>query len=582
MKKVILILLTLCLFCGLALPAYAAEDDTAIDQPIKQEQEPVVVATLEELQAAINVAEDGDIIEVSSTINMRYTELLTEKRIVLIRAEGFSKCFFALFDNSKVSGFTIVDDLQKSCMVIAESYSGNIYIENCSFIGKGNVSSNMINMFQGNIMVNGCNFIDGCETPITIGSLSDVIIENCTFSGNKAMMRGGAIQNSGSLVVRNTKISENQSCLGGGISNSGNLTLDNCVLYGNISTEDPGADIYSEGVLTIVSIAESPDNAEFYNETTGEKVDLPFESYEGSAKLICLTEEQAAEYFSPKPGDNDNNEDTPPEQPQPPQEPGDQTGDDDNATGGEQPPQEPTQPPQGGSGDNPADTTPNTPQPPQKPSDGGNSNDDYTPPIDYRPSQRPVKPSTGTKPEEDSKPQEQPDVPASTKPQLACNGAMIDTSRTVVLLGYGDGLLHENDPLTRAQLATIIYRLLDDDSIAKYSNAQLAFSDVAADAWYAPYVRVIQSAKIVNGVGGGKYNPNGTVTWAQVVTILSRFVEPQEYAMQHISYDGWAIEAIQTAAANGWIMDSADFDPDAIISRGELVRLVNGVLAMYR
>lgn len=190
MKKVILILLTLCLFCGLALPAYATEDDTAIDQPIKQEQEPVVVATLEELQAAINVAEDGDIIEVSSTINMRYTELLTEKRIVLIRAEGFSKCFFALFDNSKISGFTIVDDLQKSCMVIAESYSGNIYIENCSFIGKGNASSNMINMFQGNIMVNGCNFIDGCETPITIGSLSDVIIENCTFSGNKSMMRG--------------------------------------------------------------------------------------------------------------------------------------------------------------------------------------------------------------------------------------------------------------------------------------------------------------------------------------------------------------------------------------------------------
>ena len=50
---------------------------------------------------------------------------------------------------------------------------------------------------------------------------------------------------------------------------------------------------------------------------------------------------------------------------------------------------------------------------------------------------------------------------------------MIDTTRTVVLLGYGDGLLHEDDPLTRAQLATIVFRLLDDASIARYSNTYM-------------------------------------------------------------------------------------------------------------
>lgn len=159
---------------------------------------------------------------------------------------------------------------------------------------------------------------------------------------------------------------------------------------------------------------------------------------------------------------------------------------------------------------------------------------------------------------------------------------MIDTSRTVVLLGYGDGLTHEDDPLTRAQLATIIYRLLDDDAITKYRNAELAFTDVAADAWYAPYVRVIQAAKIVNGVGGGKYDSNGTVTWAQIITILTRFVEPQEYTLQHIQYHGWAVQAIQTAVANGWIKDRADFNPDSVIGRGELTQLINGVLALYR
>lgn len=72
------------------------------------------------------------------------------------------------------------------------------------------------------------------------------------------------------------------------------------------------------------------------------------------------------------------------------------------------------------------------------------------------------------------------------------------------------------------------------------------------------------------------------MTWAQTITILSRFVEPQDYELQHIQYDGWAVDAVQTAVALGWIEDSAEFNPDAIISRGALVQLVNSVLEMYR
>ena len=59
MKKAILIVLMALM---LVIPAYAAEGDVATDQPIQQEQEPVVVASLEELQAAIDAAEDGDTI----------------------------------------------------------------------------------------------------------------------------------------------------------------------------------------------------------------------------------------------------------------------------------------------------------------------------------------------------------------------------------------------------------------------------------------------------------------------------------------------------------------------------------------
>ena len=208
-----------------------------------------------------------------------------------------------------------------------------------------------------------------------------------------------------------------------------------------------------------------------------------------------------------------------------------------------------------------------TPTPTPTPDDSDNDDDD-TPPVS-RPS-RPSRPAV-------SKPK-----PTAPAPALVCGNAVLDTSRSVVLQGYGDGLLHLEDSLTRAQMATILYRLLDEKSIAAYETAEAAFTDVPADMWCSRYVSAIAKAGIVAGVGNGSFYPNGKLTWAQILTVLSRFTEPKACALQHIQYDGWAVEAVQTAVALGWIEDSADFDPNAIISRGDFAKLVNGVLALYR
>lgn len=639
MKKAILIVLVALV---LVIPAYAAEGDPATDQPIQQEQEPVVVATLDELQAAIEAAGDGDTIMSSKKIDLNNVSLICTKDIT-IRGGTDNHCFFSISGDCELSGLKILSDDSRSTFALIESIGNkvcNVKINDCQFIRNGNndVFNNtfLINIFSGNVEFKNCKFLNEESTTLSISSAATVNIENCFFAGTHTLFAGGAIYNSGHLAINNSKIADNSSGLGGAIYNDGSLSISNSIIKGNVGKNEfdvvEGNDIYSCGVLTITD--EQSADSGFYEETTGEKLALPLVDYTGIARLTYLTVEQAAEYFAPKPGDDGNGsgENTLPEQPQPPQEPGDQTGDDDT-TGGEQPPQEPTQPPEGegtnnpdnpDSGDQntpqqpeqpphngneddptdtppqppeqpteppqddtpdkPADTTPDTPQPPQKPSDSDNSGDDnYTSPVGYRPSQRPIWPVVTVKPTEDNKPQDQPENnPTPAKPQLACNGAVIDTSRTVVLLGYGDGLLHEGDPLTRAQMATVIYRLLDDESIALYSNTQVAFTDVAADAWYAPYVRVIQAAGIVNGVGDGKYDPEGLLTWGQALTILSRFVEPQEYTLQHIQYSGWALQSIKTTVANGWIRDSVAFNPDAVISRGQLEQLINGVLALYR
>ena len=128
-----------------------------------------------------------------------------------------------------------------------------------------------------------------------------------------------------------------------------------------------------------------------------------------------------------------------------------------------------------------------------------------------------------------------------------------------------------------------VFNVSVDYLLGRRNDRQLDLSGLtAAEAWYAPYVSVIQAAGIVNGVGDGKNDPNDTVTWAQIITILTRFVELQKCTLQHIQYGGWAVQAIQTAVARGGIEDRADFAPDASISRGQLEQLINNVLALYR
>lgn len=579
MKKAILtVLMTLLL----VIPAYAMDGEFILDT--LQDEAQFVVSTWEELQAAVDIAEDGDTITLADgfiQIPNGVTLGSADKHIVIQLSQQYA------------------DMYKDSSLLVFNMGEQAAYIQNITFNGN-DIPANSMVFLCCDATIYGCDFIN-CKTTFDTSCIRTAGISgnitNCTFSNNYGT-GGGAIDiaQGGNVEIDNCKFLNNSGLQGGVVHNNGTVKFG--VNYFKDNTSEYGGHIvYSYGEVEIDLNME--DYTSLYGYTPkGWYHDSIFKDW---STTINLDEWEPVELsyidqFCYLAFDSDNSmSDTLPEQPT---EPGDQTGDDDT-TGGEQPsegeglgnpdnpangdqdnPQEPTEPPQDDTTNNPADTTPDTPQ---QPTNGNNSgDDDYTPPVDYKPSQRPTRPSVTVKPTENDKPQTQPDTPAPAKPQFVCNGAVIDTSRTVVLLGYGDGLLHEDDPLTRAQLATIIFRLLDDESIALYCNAQVAFADVAADAWYAPYVSVIQAAGIVNGVGDGKYDPNGTVTWAQIITILTRFVGPQDYTLQHIQYHGWAVQAIQTAVANGWIKDRADFNPDSVIGRGELAQLINGVLALYR
>ena len=559
-RKTIAALLVIAMIMGLSAPAYAVDTPTEApeqtqEQPQPQEPEqeetPVVVSTLEDLQAAVTAAEGGDTIAVSAEITLDGVALETDKDITITRAGTYeSGSFFRLKNSAVLSGFTM-ENYKSSATVVCDSAAE---IKHCSFVGDVEITESFIKAYmlfsKADVVISDCSFSGALYSAIRSNQNAQLSITNSTFSNNSSYAQGGAINSSGTLILDNCTFTGNKAVSGGGVYCSGNLTITDCRFSGNqIENEKFGTDILSQGTLSITN--DPQDSAGFYEESTGEKVILPLTDYASTAKLIFLTDEQATEYFAPNEqnGGEDNSNPNEPDE-----------GEPENPT--ETPSEPPEQPDNGDDGDNPAE--------PEEPQDTPDSGDDdyYEPPV-----YRPVHPTKPVEPE----PQPEP------APTMECNNAVIDTSRSVVLLGYGDGSLHENDPLTRAQLATIVYRLLDDDSIAVYDTDGAAqFMDVTPDAWYYRYVQTINRAGIVLGVGEGNYAPNGLVTWAQTITILSRFVEQQDYELQHIQYDGWALDAVQTAVALGWIEDHAAFNPDAIISRGELVQLVNSVLAMYR
>lgn len=565
MKRTLSFLLVLALMLSMITSAFAADDIEGGEQPQESEnQTTVTVSTLEELETAIAAAEDGDTIAISTEIMLDGVALETDSDITLVRADTYeSGLLMRLQNGAKLFGFSFEDNAA-STLGLDSSWSTAIEIVNCHFKGDAEntqsfiVAGGGINYFN-QFLIDNCTFEGAAYSAITSRSRLTLTVSNCEFINNSTYTQGGAIHSSGTLVLDKCTFTGNKAVSGGGVYCSGNLTITDCQFSGNqIENEKFGTDVFSMGTLGITD--DPQDGAGYYEESTGEKVSLPLADFANTAKLIWLTDEQAAEYFAPEE----------PEEPSP-----DDTGDDEQ-DGGDTPAEPPTTPSEPPNDDNGNDI-PDDQQPPSEPQEQPNGDEDgdipddgNEPEIVYRPVYIRVPVYIEREPEED---------PA---PSFVCGDAVIDTSRSVKLEGYTDGLLHLEDGLTRAQFMTILYRLLDEDTVERYENTDTIFADVAPDAWYCRYVSTIANAGIVCGTGDGNFDPEGILTWGHIVTILSRFVEPQEYQLQYIQYDGWAANSVETAVALGWITDHAAFNPDAPISRGELAYFVNFVLGLYR
>ena len=149
------------------------------------------------------------------------------------------------------------------------------------------------------------------------------------------------------------------------------------------------------------------------------------------------------------------------------------------------------------------------------------------------------------------------------------------------VIGYPDGTIRPEGKITRAEVATIFFRLLTDDARAEFDSTENSFKDVAAGSWYNRAISTLANANILIGDEKGNFRPNDSITRAEMATIIARFDKLTETGKTFSDIKGhWAQEAIEMAATKGWLDGYPDgtFLPNNAITRAETFKIINSVL----
>lgn len=150
------------------------------------------------------------------------------------------------------------------------------------------------------------------------------------------------------------------------------------------------------------------------------------------------------------------------------------------------------------------------------------------------------------------------------------------------VVGYSDGLVHPERNITRAEVASIFFRLLQDDVREKNLTDQNPFNDVFTDDWFNVAVSTMYDMDIVFGRTDYQFDPDAYITRAEFAAIAARF-DSDSYSGDDLFTDiegHWAADQINRAAEKGWITGYPDgtFGPNRYITRAEAVTMINRVL----
>ena len=154
------------------------------------------------------------------------------------------------------------------------------------------------------------------------------------------------------------------------------------------------------------------------------------------------------------------------------------------------------------------------------------------------------------------------------------------------IIGYPDGTVRPDGNITRAEVATIFFRLLTDEARETYWCQTNGYTDVPAQRWYNNAVSTLSNMGIISGYPDGSFRPDAPITRAELTKIAVGFFQ---YADQHFRYQGdfsdvtgreWYAGFVAAASALGLIEGYPDgtFRPNEAITRAETCTIVNRTL----
>lgn len=167
-------------------------------------------------------------------------------------------------------------------------------------------------------------------------------------------------------------------------------------------------------------------------------------------------------------------------------------------------------------------------------------------------------------------------VPGGDQPELNT------TDHYAYIIGRMDGLVHPEAQITRAEVATIYFRMLTDESRNALWSQSNPYPDVQPDMWCNAAISTMTRAGVIQGYTDGKFHPNDPITRAEFATIAVRFFEVAYSGDDKFSdiADHWAADYINKAAEAALIAGFTDgtFRPDVKITRAQAITIFNRVL----
>lgn len=156
------------------------------------------------------------------------------------------------------------------------------------------------------------------------------------------------------------------------------------------------------------------------------------------------------------------------------------------------------------------------------------------------------------------------------------------TDHYAYIFGYGNGEVRPQNSITRAEVASIFFRLLEDDVRNANYTRENSFTDVSSDAWYCSAVSTLSAMGILSGYPDATFRPNAFITRAEFAAIATRFDADSDKTPAPFDdiANHWAKDEIAVATNNDWVngYEDGSFYPQNNITRAETMSLVNRVL----